>query len=134
MWFGTKIKNRRLGRRQVLDVKLRSSQLRARRMRFSALALAVGFGTVFGLYLLWRTGEWALNHFLYKNPTFAIQQVDVQTDGAIARDQLLRWIAVKPGDNLLALDLGRVKRNLELVSLVQSVAVERVLPHTLRVR
>ncbi len=103
-------------------------------MRFSAIALAVAFGTVFGLYILWRAGNWALNTFLYKNKAFAIQQVEVQTDGVISLDQLRRWASVKPGENLLALDLTRVKRDLELVPLIQSAAVERVLPHTLRVR
>jgi cell division septal protein FtsQ len=41
---------------------------------------------------------------------------------------------VKLGQNLLALDLAWVRRDLELVSLIQSASVERVLPHTLRVR
>ena len=34
----------------------------------------------------------------------------------------------------MALDLGRVKRDLEMVPLVRSVAVERILPRTLRIR
>ena len=134
MFFKSKTKNRRLQRRRVLDVKIRTDQIRKRRMRFSAIALAVSFGTVFGLYILWRTGNWALNTVLYKNKAFAIQQVEVQTDGVISLDQLRRWASVKPGENLLALDLTRVKRDLELVPLIQSAAVERVLPHTLRVR
>ena len=51
---------------------------------------------------------------------------DVQTDGVIAPDQLRRWARVKPGENLFALDLARVKRDLELVPLIESVSVERV--------
>ena len=80
------------------------------------MALGVAFGTVFGLYLLWRAGEWALDKFVYENAEFAIQRMDVQTDGVIAPDQLRRWSGVKPGVNLIALDLASVKRNLELVS------------------
>ena len=38
------------------------------------------------------------------------------------------------GENLLALDLAKVIRDLKLVSLVKSVSAERILPHTLRVR
>jgi cell division septal protein FtsQ len=38
------------------------------------------------------------------------------------------------GENLLALDLVRVKRDLELCSAIQSAAVERALPGTLRIR
>ncbi len=92
------------------------------------------FGTVFGLYLLWRTGEWALDKFVYENSDFAIQNVEVQTDGVIAPEQLRRWSGVKLGANLIALDLASVKRNLELVSMIDSVSVERVLPRTLKIR
>jgi cell division septal protein FtsQ len=98
------------------------------------MAFGITFGTAFGFYLFWRAGEWALNHFVYKNAEFAIRCVDVQTDGVISPDQLRRWTGVKLGDNLLALDLATVKRNLELVSMIESVSVERVLPRTLRVR
>lgn len=134
MLFRPKPKNRRLGREFVLDVKLRSSQVRAARMRLAAIGLAVLFSILFGAWLFWRTGAWTLDQLLYQNQAFAIQKIDVQTDGIIALDQLRRWSGVKPGDNLLGLDLARVKRDLELVPLIQSVSVERILPHTLCLR
>ncbi|MGA3163430.1 MAG: FtsQ-type POTRA domain-containing protein [Verrucomicrobiota bacterium] len=134
MWFRREQKNRRLKRGRVLDVKLRSSQVRAARTRLAVIMLGVTFGTVAGLYLLWRTGEWVLDKFVYKNSEFAIRQVNVQTDGVIAPDQLRRWSGVKLGENLIALDLASVKRNLELVSTIDSVSVERILPRTLRIR
>lgn len=118
----------------MLDVKLRSDQVRATRMRLAALTFGVLFGTIFGLFLLWRIGEWTLNRFVYENPSFAIQQIEVRTDGIVAVNQLRRWAGVKPGQNLLALDLAAVKRNLELASIIKSVSVERVLPRTLRIR
>ncbi len=134
MWFRRETKNRRLSRGHVLDVKLRSGQVRATRTRLAAVAFGVLFGTVFGLFLFWRAGEWALDYFVYENPEFAIRQIEVQTDGVILPDQLRRWAGVKAGENLLALDLATVKRNLELVSMIDSVSVERVLPRTLRIR
>ena len=134
MWFKRKPKNRRLGREYVLDVKLRSSQVRAARTRMMAVGLGAVFATVFGLYLVYRGGEWALNRLVYQNRAFAIEEIDVQTDGVIPVDQLRRWAGVKPEENLLALDLGRVRRDLEMVPLVRSVSVERILPRTLRIR
>jgi cell division septal protein FtsQ len=134
MWFKRKQKNRRLGREFVLDVKLRSSQVRAARVRMAAIAIGVVFATVFGLYLLWRSGEWALNRFVYENESFAISHIDIQTDGVISTDQLRRWAGVKNHDNLLALDLARVKRDLELVPVIQLASVDRILPRTLRIR
>jgi cell division septal protein FtsQ len=134
MWFKRKPKNRRLGREQVLDVKLRSSKVRAARTRMTAVSLGAVFATVFGLYLAYRGGEWLLNRLVYENSAFAIGEIDVQTDGIIPVDQLRRWAGVRPEVNLLALDLGRVKRDLEMVPLVRSVSVERILPHTLCIR
>lgn len=137
MWFKRdqqKNRNRRLHRSHVLDVKLRSDQVRATRTRLALLSGFVVVGTILGLYLIWRVGEAALNAFVYENADFAIQQIEVQTDGKIAPEQLRRWSGVKPGENLIALDLTSVKRNLELISAVDSVSVERVLPRTLRIR
>lgn len=134
MWFKRSAKNRRLGREFVLDVKLRSSQVQKARIRMAAIALGSLFAAMAGLYLAWRTSEWALKALLYENKAFAIQEIDIQTDGVIALDQLRRWTGVQAGQNLLALDLVGVRRNLELVSMVQSVSLEKVLPHSLRIR
>lgn len=134
MWPKRKPVNRRLGRVHVLDVKLRSDQVRQARMRFGVLAVGVMLGTGFALYVLWRAGDWALNQLVYQNPAFAIREVEVQTDGVIAHSELRRWANVKPGANLLALDLGRVKRELERIPFIAAVSVERILPRTLRVR
>jgi cell division septal protein FtsQ len=133
-FFRRKARNRRLGHERVLDVKMRTGQGRASRLRMVALALGLIFTTILGFFLVWRSGQWALNRLIYENNAFAIQTIDVQTDGVMAVDQLRRWSGVKVGENLLALDLGRVKRDLEMVSLIRSVAVERILPHTLRLR
>jgi cell division septal protein FtsQ len=133
-FFNRKQKNRRLSRMHVLDVKLRSDQVRQSRLRLVALAFAAVFGTVFGAYVMWRGGEWVLNRMVYENPAFAIREIEAQTDGVLAADQLRRWAKVRPGQNLLALDLGRVKRDLEMVPVIATVSVERILPKTLRIR
>jgi len=134
MWFKRLNRNRRRSPGQQLDVKVRADQLRNDRHRFAAKTILAGLGTVFGLYILWRAGEWSLDKFVYDNPAFAIEQVEVQTDGVIAQDQLRRWSGVTPGANLIALDLAGVKRNLELVSSLDTVSIERILPRTLKIR
>ncbi|PYM13200.1 MAG: hypothetical protein DME18_09570 [Verrucomicrobia bacterium] len=133
MWFKRKLKNRRLGRGHVLDVKLRTKEARAARLRLASAALGLALGTVTGLYLLWRAGDWTLDRLVFKNDVFAIRELDIRTDGSIPIEQLRRWAGVNPGDNLLALDLNRVKSDLELAPMIQSVAVERVLPRTLKI-
>ena len=88
MWFKREQKNRRLNRGHLLDVKLRSDQVRATRIRLGLMLLLVPACTMFGLYLFWRTGEWALDKFVYENSEFAIQNIEVQTDGVILPEQL----------------------------------------------
>lgn len=133
MLFKRKPKNRRLERGNVLDVKLRTKEARAARLRLATTAVSLSLGTVIGLYLLWRAGDWALDQFVFQNDTFAIHELDIQTDGSIPVEQLRKWAGVSPGDNLLALDLNRVKGDLELSPMIQSVAVERVLPRALKI-
>jgi len=134
MWLRRSSRNRRLSPGQKLNVKLRSDQERVSRSWWAAKAVTVGVGTVFGLYVLWRLSDWGLDKFVYENPSFAIGQVEIQTDGTIPTDQLRRWSGVKPGANLIALDLASVKRNLELVSTIDTVSIERILPRTLIIR
>jgi cell division septal protein FtsQ len=133
-WRKRKPTNRRMGRVHVLDVKLRSSQVRAARARRVMIGIGVCFGTVLGLYALWCLGAITLNKLVYENKSFAITRIDVQTDGVISQDQLRRWSGVRLGQNLLALRLEDVKRDLEMQAVIESVSVERILPGTLRLR
>jgi cell division septal protein FtsQ len=123
-----------LGREHVLDVKVRSRQLRSARVRMAAVSLTFVFTVVFFVFLVYRGGAYVLNQLVYENRAFAVEEIDIQTDGVLALDQIRRWAGVRPGENLLALDLARVKRNLELVSRVESASIERILPRTLRIR
>ena len=126
-------RNRRyVERAYMLDVKLRTRQMRVSRWR--AAGLGVGGIVALALFVLlfWRGGEWLLSYAAYDNPTFAIQHVEVSTDGVISPAVIRRWAMVKPGENLLALDLMRIKRDLELQPPIAFVAVERILPGTLR--
>jgi cell division septal protein FtsQ len=134
MWPKCKPQNRRLEREHVLGVKLRSSHVRAARNRLVAVSLGAAFTALLGACLFWCGGRWALDRFIYQNKAFAIQDFDLRTDGVIAVDQLRHWTGIQTGANLLDLDLARVKRDLEMIPWVDSASVERIPPHTLRIR
>ncbi len=132
-WFTSRSRNRRSGREQhVLDVKLRSDQVRATRLRLGGIGLGMTLATLAGFFIIWRAGSWTLDRMIYDNPAFAVERIDVKTDGVISAEQVRRWSGVKAGQNLLALDLARVKRDLEMAAPIRSAAVERVMPHTLK--
>ena len=80
-----KRKNRRASEREfLLDVKLRTSQSRAARMRIAGIGLSGDFHAGNRrVRPLRRGGHWLLDGLVYKNDAFAIQQIDVQTDGVL---------------------------------------------------
>jgi cell division septal protein FtsQ len=128
-WLRGKRRNRRYGEREHrLDVKMRTTQARAARVR----SLAVFCGVVLLVLGAWRGGLWLLDRLIYQNDTFAIERVEVQTDGVLTSETIRRWAMVHPGENLMALDLIRVQRDLEMQPPIQFAAVERVLPRTLK--
>ncbi len=129
-----KTRNRRFQRKHILHVKMRSSQRRKLRLRRVIMAIAIPFLLVSAAYAAWLGGDALLRRFVYDNSAFAIHQVDVQTDGILSLEQIRRWAGVRLQDNLFALDLSRVQRDLEAIPTIQSVGIERVLPHTLKIR
>jgi hypothetical protein len=124
--------NQRLKQRNVLDVKLSVAQVRRHRFRVLFFGTAALVAVILTVCVCWRTGELVLDRLVYENQNYTLQVLDIQTDGVISVEQIRRWAGVKTGDNLFALDLARIKRDLELFPGIQSVAVERVLPRTLR--
>jgi hypothetical protein len=134
MWFKRKSRNRRFERDHILDVKVQSRQLRTMRLRLVGGIMARLLGAATVAFLLWRGGDWFLDEFVFKNAAFSVLEVDVQTDGILPPTQLRACAGVRLGDNLLALDLGRIQHDLEALPWIQSAAVERVRPHTLKIR
>jgi len=126
--------NARHRRDHVLDVKLHQQQAGAVAVRFAGRALTAVLGAALVLVVLWQAGAYALDALIYRNPAFALKTIDVHCSGALLPEVVVRWAGVKPGENLMGLDLRRIKRDLELQPIVDSVAVERVLPNILRLR
>jgi hypothetical protein len=134
MFLSRRAKNKRFKREHVLDVKLRSSQVRSARARRIGVAAQWLILLVVAGLAIWQATEWGVNHFIFENEFFAVRVLEVQTDGAIEVEQLKRWANIRRGENLLGLDLARVKRDLELCPWIRTATVERWLPGTVRIR
>lgn len=129
-----RVGNRRKQEVNLLNVKLRTDQLKKQRKVIVTGGVSVVFAVAFILFLASRGIDWALAEFVYQNPAFAIRKIEISTDGYLNQPTLLHWADVKKGDNLMALDLGRVKRDLERYPVVKNVSLERILPDGLRIK
>jgi len=134
MFLKRKPRNRRFERHHVLDVKLSAIQRRRIWIQRLAIGLGILFLASFALLIFSRGGAALLDRVIFNNPAFAIHHLEVETDGVFSLEQLRAWAGVRLRDNLMAVDLARIKRDLELVPAIENVMVERVLPHTLRIR
>jgi cell division septal protein FtsQ len=127
-----KLGNRRRRRDQyLLDVKVQSDRRfrqRARWLTTVVAAVVVLSLTCRGLYELVK---FAANRLVFNNPQFAIAQIVVENDGAMTPSQVTQFAGVAVGQNLLAVDLDQVQRNLEIIPLVRNVEVRRMLPQRL---
>jgi cell division protein FtsQ len=120
-------------KREMLNVKMRGGQARAQRVRFVGSLLAFSI-SLFLLVMLGVKGvQYVMREGVYKNPNLAIDTIDIETDGVVSLDRIREWARVKLGDNLLALDLTRLKRDLELCPIVESASAEKILPRQLRI-
>jgi cell division septal protein FtsQ len=118
----------------LLDVKVRArkaTQHRNRRvlvfMSKIVLAAAVCSGSVFGARV-------AMRRFFFENPDYRLAMIDVQTDGSLLRDQVLRAASLREGENIFRVNLAQVHRVLQQLPQVDEVEVVRKLPGEIDIR
>lgn len=124
---------RKKEKRESLSVKKRGGEERARKVRFVASLFGFSLSLFLLILLGWKGVDFVMREAVYKNPRLAIERIDIETDGVLSHDKVREWARVKTGDNLLALDLARLKRDLELHPLIESAAAEKILPRLLRI-
>lgn len=125
--------NRRLDleRQPILMVTARLAEQKKERMHrvggILLLALVLG-GTV------WVTavGARVVGHRLFtENDRFLIEHMDIRSDGRLRPEHVREYARLEEGMNLFAVNIGRVREELESVPAVRSVRVTRRLPDTL---
>ena len=127
--------NQRQRRQQhLLDVKVRSrsaSQHRNRRIVVwvskVALVIALAVGGYFGV----RGGA---RQFFFNNPDYQLKTINVQTDGTLQRDQILKVADLHEGGNVFRVNLADVRDRLQELPQVDEVQVVRKLPAELDIK
>jgi len=118
----------------LLDVKVQTRGRSLRRIRAATVLVVVlslivlaGYGFRWGM-------KATVRRLVYENPRFAIRQIVVDDNGVLTPVRVLQFAGVQIGQNLLAVDLDQVRHNLEMLPLVRSVEVRRMLPDRLFIR
>jgi cell division septal protein FtsQ len=125
-----RISNTRQRRQQhLLDVKVRShkaTQHRNRRVLVFAskiaLVLVIGVGAVVG-------ARFGAKRLFFENPDYQLSQIEVQTDGTLQREQVLKAAGLREGANIFSLNLARVHDELQQLPQVDEVQVIRKMPN-----
>lgn len=132
--FGRSPRNVRKARR--VDVLRVRAESRAGHLSPGRILAALLLAGVVALALYTARRGWAAlrDEVLLPPRTFGVRVVEIQPELVwLSREEVLQWTGVRGGDNLLALDLDRIKRDLELVPQIEEAALERRLPDTLRI-
>jgi cell division septal protein FtsQ len=134
--FATDLKsrNRRVERSRLEGVKQRSRKRWDLPSRVLSTTASMIFVILLGAFVLWKGGNWLRDELFYENGFFAIERIRIISDGVIDRQYFRAWSRIHDGENLLELDLARVKRDLESIPWVREAAVKRVLPDTIMIQ
>jgi len=133
MGWGTRRNLRRARRAELLRVRAESASRRAlvRRLLIAAPLAALA---AFALHTALRSWTSVRDDVFLSRRFFGLRAIEVTpTLFWLTPEQVVAWTGVRTGDNLLAFDLDRIKRDLELVPQIEEAALERVLPDLLRI-
>jgi cell division septal protein FtsQ len=118
----------------LLDVRVRShkaTQHRNRRVLVIVskilLVAVVGIGIFFGV-------RFGAKRLFFENPDYQLSQIEVQTDGTLQRDQILKAAGLREGENIFSVNLAQVRDRLLQLPQVDEVQVTRKLPGAIDLR
>ncbi len=130
-----RVSNTRQRKQQhLLDVKVRSHKaIQHRNQRVLVitskvlLAALTCAGIVFGI----RHGA---RQLFFDNPDYRLSKIEVQTDGTLQREQILKAAELREGENIFSVNLQRVHDRLQQLPQVDEVEVVRKMPSEISVR
>jgi cell division septal protein FtsQ len=96
------------------------------KLREWSLGFAVGCGVVVLLAMGFR--------LLIVSDFLKLKDVIVETGERLDRQEILPLIDLRQGDSLITINLGRIRRKIQGHPLVEQASVERMFPHSLRIR
>jgi cell division septal protein FtsQ len=139
-WFSDRFLDR--PRNRIVRLELRTiharqrarvrAQRRTRLAGFALLILALLGGAGWGA---WVGARGLARHLFAENTLFQIRDISVESSGELLKPEfVVAYLHLQRGQNLLAVDIARLRRELETRSEVERAEVGRELPDRLAIR
>src|ERR1051325_2701724 len=136
----SRTRNRRLSnvrqRRQqhLLDVKVRSRRATQNRLRS-----AMGLVWKMALFLIVCAGGFvgareAARRLFFQNPDYQVKTIELQTDGTLQREQVLKAADLHEGVNIFSVNLASMRDHIQQLPQADEVEVVRKLPSEIDIR
>jgi len=130
-----RVSNTRQRRQQhLLDVKVRShkaTQYRNHRLLVIAskisLCLLVCAALVYGV-------RYGAKRLFFENPDYRVSKINIDSDGTLQREQILRVAELREGENIFAVNLARVHERIQQLPQVNEVQVVRNMPSEINIK
>src|SRR5216117_2324571 len=130
-----RVSNVRQRRQQhLLDVKVRSRRATQHRIRraLGVLSRVILVAALCGAaYAGVREGA---KRLLFENSDFQIKTIELQTDGTLQREQVLKAVDLHEGENIFKVNLARVHDSIQQLPQTDEVQVVRKLPGEIDIR
>jgi cell division protein FtsQ len=76
----------------------------------------------------------AARRFFFENPDYRVNTIELQTDGTLQREQVLKVADLREGENIFSVNLARVRERLQRLPQIDEVEVVRKLPGEIDIR
>lgn len=136
----SRARNRRLSnvrqRRQqhLLDVKVRSRRATQHRIR-SAMGVLWKVVLLVALCAAGYAGaREAARRLFFENPDYQVKTIELQTDGTLVREEVLKAADLHEGENIFSVNLARVRDRIQQLPQADEVEVVRKLPGEIDIR
>jgi cell division septal protein FtsQ len=130
-----RVSNVRQRRQQhLLDVKVRSRRATQHRVRRAMGVLCRVFLVAALCGAAYAGVREGARRLLFENSDFQIKTIELQTDGTLQREQVLKAVDLHEGENIFKVNLARVHDSIQQLPQTDEVQVVRKLPGEIDIR
>jgi cell division protein FtsQ len=125
---------RRRRQQHLLDVKVRSRRATQHRIRKTLVVLSRVMLVAVLCSAVYLGAREAARRLFIENPDYQLKTIELQTDGTLQREQVLRAADLREGENIFSVNLARVRDRIQELPQVDDVEVMRKLPGEIDIR